>query len=309
MITVIGSSCLDYTILLPKLPRPGETVVSELPVVCAMGGKGANQAFAARKAGADVSLVTMFGNEAYTSQLVQSLNDAGIDISYASTDPHGHTGCALMLVNRNDGVGYTSCAPGANLQMKRADVLKCETAIARSSVVLLQFEISMEANLEAARLAKKYGCTLVVNPAPFCDFPDELLELADYVTPNETEASLWTGIEITDDESALAAAQIIKAKNVQRVLITLGKRGCLFYENENHYFFSDSFNVKAVDSTGAGDSFSGAFARALEKHFPIDQAIRFATAAAGISVTRAGASSSMATEKEIFDFLSEKDNK
>lgn len=306
MITVIGSSCLDYTILLPKLPKPGETVVSELPVVSAMGGKGANQAFAARKAGADVCLITKFGMESYTSQLIRNLEDNGIDFSYSSTDPEGHTGCALMLVNRNDGVGYTSCAPGANLQMSKEDVLKGEEAIAKSAVVLLQFEISMEGNLESARLAKKHGCTLVLNPAPFSDFPKELLDLADYVTPNETEASLWTGIEVTDDDSALAAARAIKALNAKRVLITLGKRGCLLYESEDNYFFTDSFEVKAVDSTGAGDAFSGAFARALEKGLTAAEAVRFATAAAGISVTRPGASSSMATEQEIMNFLAEK---
>ena len=303
MIAVVGSSNVDYTVYVPKLPSPGETVMSFRPVVIAMGGKGTNQALAARRCGSEVGVITKFGGEAATSVILDTLRNDGVDLSHSVTDPAGHTGCGLMTVNENDGVGYTTCSPGANLTITEAEVTAGEELIAKAGVVLLQLEISEEGNLTAARLAKKHGCTLILNPAPYAPMPQELISLADYVTPNETEAALWTGLPVTDDEEALAAARRLKEMGAGRVILTLGSRGCLYYEDESSFFFTDSFRVKAVDSTGAGDAFSGGLAHALEEGSDIREALRFACAVAALSVTKAGAGSSMPYLSEVEEFL------
>ena len=303
MIAVVGSSNIDYTVFVPKLPSPGETVMSFRPVVIAMGGKGTNQALAARRCGSEVSVITKFGGDAATSVILDTLRGDGINLSCSVTDPDGHTGCGLMTVDENTGIGYTTCSPGANLTITEADVTAGERLIAAANVVLLQLEISMEGNLAAARLAKRHGCTLILNPAPYSAMPQELISLADFITPNETEAELWTGIPVKDDDGALAAAKELKARGAKRVIITLGKRGCLYYESDSCHFFQNSFPVKAVDSTGAGDAFSGGLAHALETGADIHNALRFSCAVAALSVTKAGAGSSMPLLSEVEHFL------
>lgn len=306
MITVVGSAVVDSTALLPKLPGVGETVMGFKPLKISCGGKGGNQAAAACKAGADVYMVAKIGDDDYGHFILSEYKKMGINSDYIIVDPNEHTGCAPLMVDENTGKVYTVVIPLANLNMTVEDVDRAEDIIAQSDIVMLQLEISKEACLEAAKLASKHGAKVIFNPAPFSEFPEEILQYIDFATPNETEAGFWSGIEVKDDESAIAAAKAIKAKGVKNVIITLGSRGSLVYENDDDYTFIDSFEVKAVDSTGAGDGFNSGFAHAIEMGYSIRNAALYATVVSAISVTRAGATPSMPTKEEIDEFIKER---
>ena len=303
MITVIGSAVVDFTALLPRLPKLGETVMGFKPLQISPGGKGGNQAAAARKAGAEVNMVTKLGEDDFAKIILSTYDELGIKHDHMIISKDVSTGTAPVLVDENTGNNLVVIIPGGNLAMTAADVDSAEELIKESDVVILQLEISPEANLRAAQLAHKHGVKLMLNPAPYSEMSKELIALADYVTPNETEASYWSGIEVVDDESAMKAAEVIRSKGAKNVIITLGKRGSLIYSDEDK-FFMDSFKVEAVDATGAGDAFNGGFARAIEKGMNLREAARFATAVSALSVTKAGATPSMPTEDEVELFLS-----
>lgn len=306
MITVVGSAVVDFTALLPHLPKLGETVMGFHPLKISAGGKGGNQAAAACKAGAKVNMVTKLGQDDFSKIITAAYDEMGIHYDHIIFSKDVATGTAPVLVDENTGNNYVVVIPGGNLALTAADIDTAEDLIAASDVVILQLEISPEANLRAAQLAHKHHVPVMLNPAPYSPMSDELVSLADYVTPNETEASYWSGVEVVDDESAVKAAEIIKSKGAKNVIITLGKRGSLI-SADGETFFQDSFKVNAIDATGAGDAFNGGFARAIEKGYNLREAARFATAVSALSVTKAGATPSMPLESEVMEFL-EKQN-
>jgi ribokinase len=299
-ILVVGSSNTDMIIKLDRIPRPGETLLGGA-FVTAAGGKGANQAVGAARAGGKVTFVARVGQDMFGDQAVAGFIKDGIVVDHVTRDKTNPSGVALIFVGK-DGENSIAVAGGANAKLSPADVRKAKAAFAGASVLVMQLETPLESVQAAADLAAKAGVRVILNPAPAQPLPDKLLQGVSIITPNETEAELLTGIAVTDTASAAAAAAKLRARGVQTVIITLGARGA-FVATESGGQLVSGFKVKAVDTTAAGDIFNGALAVALAEGKPLDQAVRFGHAAAAISVTRLGAQPSAPTRREIEKFL------
>jgi ribokinase len=299
-ILVVGSSNTDMIIKLDRIPRPGETILGGA-FVTAAGGKGANQAVGAARAGGQVTFIARVGQDMFGDQAVAGFATDGINVDHVSRDKTNPSGVALIFVAK-DGENSIAVAGGANAKLSPADVRKAKAAFADASVLVMQLETPLESVQAAADLAVKDGVRVILNPAPAQPLPDKLLKCVSILTPNETEAELLTGIAVTDTASAAVAAAKLRARGVQTVIITLGARGS-FVATESGGQLVSGFKVEAVDTTAAGDIFNGALAVALAEGKPLDQAVRFGHAAAAISVTRLGAQPSAPTRREIEKFL------
>jgi ribokinase len=295
-ILVVGSSNTDMIIKLERIPRPGETILGG-EFVSAAGGKGANQAVAAARAGGDVTFVARVGQDMLGDAAVAGFVRDGIDVQHVTRDQAAPSGVALIFVAR-DGENSIAVASGANGCLSPADVKNAQAAIASTSNVLLQLETPMETVEAAVQLAARAKVAVILNPAPARVLPDTLLKLVSILTPNETEAELLTGIAVTTEATAAQAAEKLLARGVDTVILTLGARGA-FVANASIRQLVPGFPVQAVDTTAAGDVFNGAMAVALGEGRPLLEAVRFANAAAAISVTRLGAQPSAPTRKEI----------
>jgi len=238
----------------------------------------------------------MFGEQA-----VDGFVKDGINVDHVTRDKTNPSGVALIFVAK-DGENSIAVAGGANAKLSPADVKKAKAAFAGASVLVMQLETPLETVQAAADLAAKAGVRVILNPAPAQPLPDKLLNGVSILTPNETEAELLTGIAVNDDASAAAAAAKLRARGVRTVIITLGARGA-FVATESGEQLVPGFKVKAVDTTAAGDIFNGALAVALAEGKPLDMSVRFANAAAAISVTRLGAQPSAPTRREIERFM------
>lgn len=295
-ILVVGSSNTDMVIQTRKFPGPGETLLGG-HFFMNPGGKGANQAVAARRLGGTVSFVGKIGNDIFGKQAVQLLEDEGIGVEYVATDPDLPSGVAMITV---DGKGENSIvvAPGSNGSFSFSDFDMALPELDRSDMVLLQLEIPLATVAHIAEHASRRGKQVVLNPAPADQLPDDLFHHIDLITPNESEAELLTGIQITDEVSASQAARVLNEKGVKTVIVTMGAAGA--------FVLSDEFTgmvtapkVDAVDTTAAGDTFNGALVVALSEGKTLHEAVGFACKAASISVTRIGAQSSIPFRKEI----------
>lgn len=299
-IIVVGSSNTDMIIKLARIPRPGETILGG-DFVTAAGGKGANQAVGAARAGGQVTFIARVGQDMLGKQAVAGFIKHGIYVDYVFRDPSAPSGVALIFVAK-DGENSIAVAGGANAKLSPADVKKAKAAFAGASVLVMQLETPLETVQAAADLAAKAGVCVILNPAPAQPLPDKLLNRVSILTPNETEAELLTGIAVTDDASAALAAAKLRARGVQTVIITLGARGAHVATASGEQLVP-GFKVKAVDTTAAGDVFNGALAVAMAEGKPLELAVRFANAAAAISVTRLGAQPSAPTRREIERYL------
>jgi ribokinase len=299
-ILVIGSSNTDMIIKLDRIPQPGETVLGG-EFATAAGGKGANQAVAAARAGGDVTFVARVGRDMFGEKALAGFIQAGIHVQYVTRDPAAPSGVALIFVAK-DGENSIAVAGGANGRLSPADVHKAKGAIAGASAVLMQLETPLATVQAAAELAARAEVPVLLNPAPARVLPDALLKLVSILTPNETEAALLTGIPVTDEATAARAAAELRARGVETVILTLGARGA-FVATACSAELVPGCRVTAVDSTAAGDVFNGALAVALGEGRPLLEAARFANAAAAISVTRLGAQPSAPERKEIESFL------
>jgi len=299
-IIVVGSSNTDMIIKLDRIPRPGETILGGA-FVTAAGGKGANQAVGAARAGGQVTFIARVGQDMFGEQAVDGFVKDGINVDHVTRDKTNPSGVALIFVAK-DGENSIAVAGGANAKLSPADVKKAKAAFAGASVLVMQLETPLETVQAAADLAAKAGVRVILNPAPAQPLPDKLLNGVSILTPNETEAELLTGIAVNDDASAAAAAAKLRARGVRTVIITLGARGA-FVATESGEQLVPGFKVKAVDTTAAGDIFNGALAVALAEGKPLDMSVRFANAAAAISVTRLGAQPSAPTRREIERFM------
>jgi ribokinase len=295
-IVVVGSSTTDMTIKLDRLPRPGETVLGGR-FVTAPGGKGANQAVAAARAGGCVSFIARIGSDSYGEQCVAGFVKDRIDVQHLVRDKKAPSGIALIFVAQ-DGENAIAVAPGSNGCLSTADVRKARKTIVSAAVVVMQLEIPLATMHAVAEIAAKAGASVILNPAPAQPLPDEMLRLVSILTPNETEAELLTAIKVDDDTSAAKAADRLLARGVKTVIITLGRRGA-FLATQDLRKLVRGFPMQAVDTTAAGDVFNGALAVALTEGQTLEQAVCFANAAAAISVTRMGAQPSAPKRKEI----------
>jgi ribokinase len=293
-IVVVGSSNTDMIIKLDRIPRPGETILGGA-FVTAAGGKGANQAVGAARAGGQVTFIARVGQDMFGEQAVAGFVRDGINVKYVSRDKTNPSGVALIFVAK-DGENSIAVAGGANAKLLPADVRKAKSAFTGASVLVMQLETPLETVQAAADLAAKAGVRVILNPAPAQPLPDKLLKRISILTPNETEAELLTGS--TGEE----AAAKLRARGVTTVILTLGARGALIADATGTRLVP-GFKVKAVDTTAAGDIFNGSLAVALAERKSLDESVRFANAAAAISVTRLGAQPSAPTRREIERFL------
>ena len=296
MITVLGSTNTDMVITGDKIPVPGETV-SGGKFLMNPGGKGANQAVAvarlSKKKG-NCRFIAKVGDDVFGEETAANMQKDRIDARLI-VDRKNASGTALILVDRK-GQNVISVALGANGTLSPADVNKFKKEIAGSEALLMQLETPVESVLTAAKIAAKAKVPVVLNPAPARKLPGELLKLVDWITPNETEAEILTGVKVVDVESAAKAAAALKKKGVKHVLITMGSKGCFCGECGTLF---PCKKVKAVDCVAAGDTFNGAFVVALTEGESVADAIAFAQKAAAISVTRPGAQSSVPFRREI----------
>ena len=299
-LVVLGSVNADHVLAVPFFPRPGETLKGLNYTVIA-GGKGANQAVAAARLGADTFFIACVGDDSFGLAIRKGFARAGINIDAVMVVENTPTGVAMIQVVP-DGENSICISAEAN-DCLTADRLQPHHSIIREAdMLLMQLESPLSTIKVAAEVAVHAGTKVVLNPAPAQILDDDLLSLIDIITPNETEAQLLTGITIKDNISAQKAADILHAKGVEIVLITLGSQGVWLsgagYSEQIH-----GFTVKAIDSTAAGDTFNGALLTRLLEGAPMVQAIRFAHAAAAITVTAHGAQTSIPYRSDVNDFL------
>ena len=299
-IVVVGSSNTDMIIKADRIPKPGETILGG-EFLTAAGGKGANQAVAAARAGGRVTFIARVGNDTFGEQAIAGFTSDGINVQHVVQDPVTPSGVALIFVGKN-GENSIAVASGANEKLSSNDVLKAKDAFVGASVLLMQLETPLATLQTAAELAAQAGVQIILNPAPACPIPDSLLQHLSIITPNETEAELLTGIKVDCDAAIREAANNLMARGVQTVVITLGERGA-FLVNGTTSQMIRGFKVNAIDTTAAGDTFNGALAVALAEGQPLEEAVHFANAAGAISVTRIGAHPSAPKREEIEQFI------
>jgi len=302
-IVIVGSSNTDMIIKVPHIPKPGETILGG-KFSTASGGKGANQTVAAARSGGDVTLIARLGKDMFGEKALQGFVEDGINVDNIKTDPKEPSGVAEIFVDEN-GENSIAVASGANLNLSPQDVRKVKGVIANSDILLMQLEIPVDTVRTAAKIARKNGVKVILNPAPAQKLKDDLLQNISIITPNEIEAEMLTGIKVNDNTSAKQAADILLKKGIETVIITLGQRGAFYVTSKASKLIS-GFQVKAVDATAAGDTFNGALAVALGESMPLKNAISFANAAAALSVTKLGAQPSAPKRDEIEKLLKER---
>ena len=293
-IVVVGSSNTDMVVQSKHLPSPGETVLGG-EFIMNPGGKGANQAVAAAKLNGDVAFIARVGNDVFGQEAVKGFQSQGIDTSFIVVDMESPSGVALIMVD-DKGENCISVALGANAAMQNADIV--EEVISKALFMLIQLEIPIDVVEHAVKLAAQEGARVVLNPAPAQVLSDDLLALLYIITPNETEAELLTGIKVENEETAKIAAQVLKGKGVDIVVITMGAQGAYLLSDEEDQLIP-SPEVKAVDTTAAGDTFNGALVVGLSEGMLLANAIEFANKAAAWSVTKMGAQASAPSRKDI----------
>jgi ribokinase len=287
-VVVIGSSNTDLIFQLERLPQPGETILGANLSV-AYGGKGANQAVAAARTGARVSFVGRIGKDAYGDAALAALKKAKVDVSGVVRDRMNPSGIAVVILDRK-GQNSIIVAPGSNahLKFRHIDGLSLNPG----DVLLLQLEAPVDAILRAVERGSDVGATVVLNPAPATRLPGHMLEMVDWIIPNETEAALLTGLNVSRLSHVRAAARELSAMGPRNVIITLGARGAYLYSGGNGLLIP-AHKVKVVDTTGAGDAFVGVFAARLSRGDSPKRAVQWAQAAAALAVMKLGAQPSL----------------
>ncbi|MFB9215797.1 ribokinase [Vibrio sinaloensis] len=304
-LVVLGSVNADHVLQVPSFPRPGETLHGRNYQVIP-GGKGANQAVAAARLNADTGFIACVGDDAFGINIRENFKLDNIDIAGVKMQPNCPTGIAMIQV-ADSGENSICISAEANAKLT-ADAIESDLErIRQAKYLLMQLETPMCGIEKAAQVAKEAKTNVILNPAPARELPDSLLACVDVITPNETEAELLTGIVVSDNESAQEAANVLHRKGIEIVMITLGAKGVWLSQNGRGELIA-GFKVDATDTTAAGDTFNGALVTGLLEDLPLESAIKFAHAAAAISVTRFGAQTSIPTREEVDAFLAERCN-
>lgn len=300
-IVVVGSSNTDMIIKVPHVPVPGETIIGGKFSIAA-GGKGANQAVAAARAGGDVTFIARIGDDMFGQQAKDGFVKDNINVDHVLSDKDAPSGVALIFVGE-DGQNSIAVASGANANLSPSDVQAASDAISTSDILIMQLETPLETVQKAASIASDNGVKVILNPAPAQALSDNILRNISILTPNESESELLTGIKVETEKDAAAAADALMAKGIETVIITMGPKGAFVATADSKELVS-GFSVKAVDATAAGDVFNGTLAVAIAEGKPLKKAVSFANAAAALSVTKLGAQPSAPTREEIDKFLS-----
>lgn len=296
-VVFLGVFVADTAYRAVRLPRIGETILGR-SFTLGPGGKGSNQAVAAARLGAEASLITRLGDDAFAEIARATWAEAGVRPAVTRT-PESYTGAACIFIEEATGDNAIIICPGAGATIAPADLDAHAWLIAEASVFVTQLEQPLDAAVRGLEIARANGVATVLNPAPGCALPDDVLALCDYVTPNETEAEALTGLAVASLEEARAAAEALRARGVGTAVITLGARGALLHGPGRSDLVPAIAAGPVVETTGAGDAFNGGFATALSRGMEPSAAVRFGCAVAGISVTRAGTATSMPTRAEV----------
>lgn len=301
MITVIGSFNMDLFIEAPRFPAPGEAILGK-NFRRAPGGKGANQAYAVARMGTKTAIIGAVGRDAFGDEMVANLDAAGVDTRAVLRRDTVASGTAMIVLDAS-GQNQIVVANGANDTLTASEVAACAGLFRESRAVVVQLETPLDSVEATLRLARESGSLAVLNPAPFAPVSDELLGLADWIIPNENEASKLAGLEVRDAATAAFAATALKKRSHrENVLVTLGANGA-WLDTPQFTGHMPGFKVRAVDTVGAGDTFIGAFVTRLVEGAEPREAARFGCAAAAIAVTRRGAQASIPTRVEVEEFL------
>lgn len=299
-VLVVGSANMDLVITADRFPKPGETIFGK-QFQMFPGGKGANQAVGCAKLGCRTYFTGRFGNDDFRTRLHQSMGNDGVNLEHVFTDDNESTGIALITVD-DSGQNEIVVISGSNMKLSPGDIESKSDLFASVKIVLAQLEVPLDTVAKAAELAKTNNCTFILNPAPAQKLPEDLIAIVDYLTPNETELELLSGLKVTDEESALTAARSLIKRGVKNIIVTLGSKGALLV-TELYYKMFEAVKVNPLDTTAAGDSFNGALAYSLNAGNGIEDAITFANKAAAVSVTRMGAQASMPFINEIDELV------
>ncbi|EIC83498.1 ribokinase [Serratia sp. M24T3] len=298
-VCVLGSFNLDIVAGMSRFPQPGESLIAHNSMMGA-GGKGANQAVAALRAGARVHYIGKVGRDDFGTFARRHLDSAGFDAVTLFSTGDFPTGNALIYVAGVDAENMIAVDPGANLTFTQEEIESCRPAIAAADILLTQLENNLPAIEKVIGIAKEAGTYIILNPAPFQPVSDALLGQVDLLTPNATECSLLTGVQVHDLPSARLAAQLLHGKGINALIITLGTQGALLSVAGETQLVA-AFPAVPKDTTGAGDAFNGALAAQLSSGVALAEAATFASAYASVCVERAGAASSMPTYEEALE--------
>ncbi len=299
-IVVIGSSNVDMVMKMDHLPAKGETV-TDAEFIQVYGGKGANQAVGAARAGGDVAFVNCVGDDAFAPRMVDNFKRDGINTDYIFHEEGISSGTALIMIG-DGGHNYLSVAPGANYRLTPAYIDQCENLMSGAEIIILQYEIPAETLAYIIKKAAGMKARVLWNFAPARDIDTALLPMVDILVVNEVEAAFLTGMDVTTPKEVEDAAADLLSRGITTVIITLGADGAFLATPE----FSErvpAFRVEAVDTTAAGDVFCGSLAVALTEDKPLKEAVRFASAASALSVMKMGAQPSAPARQDIDDFM------
>ena len=294
-ITVLGIFVADISFSGEKIPSTGETILGDSYNI-GPGGKGCNQAIAISRLGGKVNFITKLGNDSYGKLAINNLKKDNIDISNIIISDKHKTGVAGIHVDRNTGKNAITVVRGApeSLSIKEINI----NIIKNSKIFLTQLEIPLDVTFHCLKKAKEESLINILNPAPACKLSNDFFKLVDYFTPNETEAEFYTGIKISNKNDAKESAKKLYEMGIKNVIITLGEKGLYFF-NGKEEIYMEAIQVKAIDTTGAGDAFNGGFSFALLKGKKIKDCLEFANKVAGLSTTKLGAGDSMPNLKEL----------
>jgi len=303
-ITVLGAFMADLVTRTDRMPQWGETLRGN-SFAMGPGGKGSNQAVAATRQGATTHFITRLGDDTFGRMARDVYASEGIGTRWVATDPERTTGTASITVDDASGENAIVTVPGAAEAVSQPDLDQAAETIATSAVFVSQLELPMTVCRYGIRLAAARGVAVLLNPAPGLELPDELLQSVDYLTPNESEAAAITGRTVTTADDALAAARALRQRGVTHVLITLGEQGVCISSPDYEGLVEAIHAGPTVETTGAGDAFNGALAAAITEGRGLADAARFANAAAGIAVTRAGAALAVPQRSEVDALLAD----
>ena len=302
-VLVVGSFIVDCVATCERAPEAGETVVGD-SYNTYLGGKGANQAFAAIRMGSKTTMVGCVGNDGFGKQFFETLKAEGFDTSVVKMSQNNSTGVSLVTVEHS-GQNRICMTPGANLDFYVEDLDKLEELIKESDIIVTQLEMRYDIAAHLAKLAKKHGKKVILNPAPAAPIDDETLKGIYCITPNETELGIIINRKIETMEEYIEGAKVLLEKGCQNVIVTLGTVGSLLVNKDGHALIP-AFKVKAIDTVGAGDSFTGSLSAMLDQGRDLKDAMQIATAVAALEVQKKGAIPAMPYREEVFKFLEEK---
>lgn len=293
-IVILGVFVADTSYRAQRMPQMGETILGE-SFALGPGGKGSNQAVAAGRLGADVTMISRLGQDDFGKMAAKIWQEAGVK-SAITYDPNAYTGAAFVFVNSHSGDNAIIIAPGAANDITPEIIDENNAIISGADIFMTQLEQPLDAALAGLKLAKKHDGTTILNPAPAAPLPDEIFSLCDYITPNETEAQALTGLAVRSEAEAERAAKALAQKGVKTPIITLGEQGAYLYK---HGLVPALDAGPVIETTGAGDAFNGALATALAEGQSAYSAVQFGCATAAISVTRPGTAPAMPTRREV----------